>query len=38
VDFDILQLGPTIKERISGDTMGFPFFETPLEIVEENIC
>jgi hypothetical protein len=34
VDFDILQMGPTIKEGINGDTVGFPIFE----IVEEIIC
>jgi hypothetical protein len=38
VDFDILQIGPTIKEGINGDTVGFPYFETPTEIVEEKIC
>jgi len=29
MDFDILQIGPTIKEGINEDKVGFPFFETP---------
>jgi hypothetical protein len=37
MDFDILQIGPTIKEGRNGDTVGFPFFETPPEVVEEKI-
>jgi hypothetical protein len=37
MDFDILQIGPTIKDRINGDTVGFPFFETTSEVVEEKI-
>jgi hypothetical protein len=37
MDFDILQIGPTIKEGVNGDTVGFPFFETPPEVVEEKI-